>query len=141
MDTKTKDVEEWVPPPLDICDLELQSSFFKIIMISSAQVAMPFLWLRMQCLDFGVSFLAMHTSQQSSPSSSKLLRLLIYKCERWENIQLLIVFEEQVEELARNPLDMVVGMFMQDFYTLNTIPYQVAISDWKAQKVWYGEGE
>ena len=43
VDTKTKDVEEWVPPPLDICDLELQSSFFKIIMISSAQVAMPFL--------------------------------------------------------------------------------------------------
>ena len=34
------DIEEWVPPPLDIHYLELQNSFFKITMISHAQVAM-----------------------------------------------------------------------------------------------------
>ena len=31
-------------------------------------------------------------------------------------------------------LDLVVHMFAQDFYTLKTFPYQVAISDWKAQR-------
>ena len=37
-------------------------------------------------------------------------------------------------------LDLVVGMFAHDFYTLNTFPYQVAISYWKAQRVCYGGG-
>ena len=31
-------------------------------------------------------------------------------------------------------LDLVVHMFAQDFYTLKTFPYQVAISDWKTQR-------
>jgi hypothetical protein len=51
-DVETIDTEEWVPPPLNIRNLELQSSFFKITMISSTQVAMslpmtknPLSWL------------------------------------------------------------------------------------------------
>lgn len=52
MNARTKDVEEWVPPLLDICNLELQSSFFKIIIILNSQVAVylpmtenPMSWL------------------------------------------------------------------------------------------------
>jgi hypothetical protein len=36
IDIETKDVDEWVSPPVDIHSLELQSFFFKIIMISNA---------------------------------------------------------------------------------------------------------
>ena len=39
MDAKTKDVEEWVPPPLDVHNLEIQSSLLKNTMVSNAQVA------------------------------------------------------------------------------------------------------
>jgi hypothetical protein len=40
VDTETENVEEWMPLPFDIDNLELQSSFLKIIMISNAQTAM-----------------------------------------------------------------------------------------------------
>lgn len=52
VDVETADVEEWVPPPLDIYNLELQSSFFKIDMILNAQVAvsLPMIENPMSCL-------------------------------------------------------------------------------------------
>ena len=34
-------------------------------------------------------------------------------------------------------LDLVIHIYAQDFYTLNTLPHQVSISDWKAQRVHY----
>jgi hypothetical protein len=47
--------------------------------------------------------------------------------------------EEQAEEPAFNTPKLVVHKFVQDFYTLNTLPYQTAIADWKAQNVRYGQ--
>lgn len=40
MDPKIEDIEDWVPPPLDVPNLELVNFFFNIIMISNAQVGM-----------------------------------------------------------------------------------------------------
>lgn len=40
MDVETEDAKEWVPPPLDILNLELQNSSFKITMILFAQITM-----------------------------------------------------------------------------------------------------
>lgn len=39
VDAKTQDVEMWVPPSRDICNLERESSFFKFIMMLNAQYA------------------------------------------------------------------------------------------------------
>ena len=48
--------------------------------------------------------------------------------------------KSKVRNLLTTYLDLVVRMFAQDYYTLNTVPYQVVKSNWKAQRV-RNEGE
>lgn len=139
MDAKTKDVEEWVPPPLDVHNLEIQSSLLKNTMVSNAQVAqitrnpMSRLWRKLSSNGF---------------ISMKLLEFI--KVAKIAHIQVLGSVEDErtfsslsfLKSKLRNRLtthlDLVVRMFAQDFYTLNTFPYQTAITDWKAQRVRYG---
>jgi hypothetical protein len=54
---------------------------------------------------------------------------------------LLAFLKSKLRNRLTTHLDLVVRMFAQDFYTLNTFPYQAAISDWKSQRVRYGGEE
>lgn len=147
VDIETESVEEWIPLPFDINNLELQSSYLKIIMISNAQIAMS--------LPMTKKPISLALAQWSSPSSWKLLRLLTsWKCwvvwkkkdERISNP--LSIFKIKLGKLTTY-LDLVVHMFVINIicggpymwsYMLNTFSYQLAIRHLKAQRVCY-EGE
>ena len=66
----------------------------------------PYPWPRTWCPGFGANFLAskllnealwVHVSCWDCPCTS------VRKCGEWENIQLLVVFEEQVEGISSQP--------------------------------------
>lgn len=84
----------------------------------------PFLypWSRTRCPSYGTSFLAMPPSQQRSLTSWKLLRFLMSKCGRWVNSSFLF-FESKLRNWLITHLDLVVRMFSQEFYTLNTFVF------------------
>ena len=56
VDVEIEVVEKWVPLRLDIRNLELHSSFFKITMISMPKVAMTLPWSSIRCPNLGANF-------------------------------------------------------------------------------------
>jgi hypothetical protein len=59
VDDETKDIEEWEPPHVDICNMELQSF---VSSLYHHDIKLP----RFRCLHSIVSFLAMPSFMQSS---------------------------------------------------------------------------
>ena len=142
MDAETEDAEEWVPPPLDIRNLELQSSFFKITMISNAQAAMA---LPMTENPMSRLWRKLSSNALISAKLSEFMKVaeiahvqVLGSVEDERTFSSLSFLKSKLRNRLTTHLDLVVRMFAQDFYTLNTFPYQTAITDWKAQKVRYG---
>lgn len=132
--TETKDVE-WMPPPLDICNLELQSFFFKTTMISNAQavVSLP------------TTNKPMSQFWRKLPSNALILAKLLEFMEVVEIAQVQVLnsvmfLKNKLRNWLTTHLDLVVRIFAQDFCTLKTSPYQGTI-DRKAQRVCYGREE
>jgi hypothetical protein len=142
VDAETEDAEEWVPPPLDIRNLELQSSFFKITMISNAQAAMA---LPMTENPMSRLWRKLSSNALISAKLSEFMKVaeiahvqVLGSVEDERTFSSLSFLKSKLRNRLTTHLDLVVRMFAQDFYTLNTFPYQTAITDWKAQKVRYG---
>jgi hypothetical protein len=105
-DVETIDTEEWVPPPLDIRNLELQSSFFKITMISSTQAAMslpmtknplPWLWPKLS------SNVLISTKLLEFMKDVEIAHVQVLESvENERTFSSLLFLKEQVEEVAYN---------------------------------------
>jgi hypothetical protein len=142
VDAKTEDDEEWVLPPLDICNLELQSSFLKITMISNAQAAMA---LPMTENPMSQLWRKLSSNALISAKLSEFMKVaeiahvqVLGSVEDERTFSSLSFLKSKLRNRLTTHLDLVVRMFAQDFYTLNNFPYQTAIIDWKAQNVRYG---
>jgi hypothetical protein len=142
---ETEGVEEWVPPPLDIRSLELQSSFFKITMMSNAQAAMSHstnenpmsrLWRKLS----SNGLMSAKLSEFMKVAEIAHVQVL-GSVEDERTFSSLSFLKNKLRNRLTTHLDLVVRMFSHNFYTLNTFPYQVAISNWKAQRVRYGGDE
>ena len=142
VDIEYEDVEEWVPPPLDVRNLELQGSFFKTTMISYTQatISLPM-----------TENLMFHLWHKLSSNALMLMELLEFmKVVEIAHVQVLGSVEDErtfnslsfLKSKLRNQLtthlDLVVDMFAQYFYTFNIFPYQVELTYWKTQRLCYG---
>ena len=144
-DAETEDAEEWVPPPLDIRNLELQSSFFKITMISNAKAAMS---LPMTENPMSRLWRKLSSNALISAKLSEFMKVaeiahvqVLGSVEDERTFSSLAFLKSKLRNRLTTHLDLVVRMFAQDFYNLNTFPYQAAISDWKSKRVRYGGEE